>query len=75
MKKFKVGNTYTCTSIMNHDCTWSFKVIDRTAKTVTLLTSDGMQKYRISKKISEYRGAESVYPLGQYSMAPILSAD
>jgi len=75
MKKFEIGKTYTCNSICNHDCTWSFRVIDRTAKTITVIGRDGMQRLKISKKISEYRGAESIYPLGKYSMAPILSAD
>ena len=31
-------------------------------------------KCRIISDLSEYRGAESVYPLGKYSMCPILSA-
>ena len=29
----------------------------------------------INKQLSEWNGAESVYPLGNYSMAPVLSAD
>jgi hypothetical protein len=30
---------------------------------------------RINKGLSEFSGAESVKPLGSYSMCPILSAD
>ena len=75
MKKFEIGKTYTCSSILNHDCTWSFTVIDRTPKTITVLGRDGIQRLKISKKISEYRNSESVYPIGRYSMAPIMSAE
>ena len=75
MKKFEIGKTYSVRSICNHDCVWTYKVVDRTACTVTLKDDGGnTAKFRISKKTSEYRGAESVYPLGNYSMCPILSA-
>lgn len=75
MKKFEVGKTYSVRSICNHDCVWTYKVTARTSCTITLEDDRGnTAKFRISKKISEYRGAESVYPLGNYSMCPILSA-
>lgn len=75
MKKFEVGKTYTVRSICDHECVWSYKVTSRTACTVTLLDDHGkVIKLRISKKTSEYLGSESVYPLGNYSMCPILSA-
>ena len=74
MKQFEIGKSYSMFSVCMHDCTWTYQVIARTAQTVTL--SDGRKtiKCRISKKYSEYRAAETVFPLGQYSMAPILSA-
>ena len=74
MKKFEIGKTYTMGSICNHEAVWSYTVKARTAQTITL--DDGREtiRCRISKKFSEYRGAETVFPLGQYSMAPILSA-
>lgn len=75
MKKFEIGKTYKMHSIGNQDCIWSFTVTARTAQTITLDDGKKVQRCRISKRTSEYRGAESVYPLGQYSMAPILSAD
>jgi len=75
MKQFEVGRMYTMNSICNHECMWRFIVTNRTAQTVTL--SDGKEtiKCRISKKFSEYRNAETVFPLGQYSMAPMLTAN
>ena len=75
MKKFEIGQTYTMRSACMHDCIWTYTVTARTAQTITLTDGKKVQRCRISKLTSEYRNAESVYPLGQYSMAPILSAD
>lgn len=76
MKKFEIGATYTMNSPCMHDCVWSFTVKARTAQTITLAYGEKETiRCRINREISEYRGAESVYPLGRYSMAPILSAD
>lgn len=75
MKKFEVGKTYSMRSVCNHDCVWSYTVIARTACTITVQNDSGeKEKFRISKKTSEYLKAESVYPLGNYSMCPILTA-
>ncbi len=74
MKKFEVGKEYKMKSICNRDCIWSYTVISRTAQTITVTDGKKTLKLRVIKKLSEYRGAESVYPLGQYSMSPILSA-
>jgi hypothetical protein len=82
IKKFKVGNQYSMRSACNHECVWTYKVLARTACTVTLaqVMSNGKTKTdiitcRINKGLSEFSGAESVKPLGSYSMCPILSAD
>lgn len=82
IKKFKVGNQYSMRSVYNYDCVWTYKVLSRTSCTVTLVQvmSNGKTKTdiitcRINKKLSEFCGAESVKPLGSYSMNPILRAD
>ena len=77
MLKFEAGNIYTCRSACNHDCLWHFRVVDRTKNTITILKDDEKKPVvkRINKHLSELNGAESVYPLGNYSMAPVLSAD
>lgn len=74
MRRFEVGKKYEMHSICNWDCVWSYTVIVRTAATITITDGKEVKKCRINKKISEYRGSESVYPLGNYSMCPILSA-
>ena len=78
MKKFEINGLYSMRSIGDHNCVWQYVVIARTAATVTLKSMEGKTakviKCRINKKASEYRNAETVYPLGQYSMAPALTA-
>ena len=74
MRKFEVGKQYKMKSICDSNCIWSYTVLSRTSKTITITDGDKTLKLRISQKTSEYREAESVYPLGQYSMCPILSA-
>lgn len=74
MAKFEIGKQYTMRSICNHDATWAYTVTARTAQTITVTDGKEIFKLRIIKKLSEYRNAETVYPLGQYSMAPMLSA-
>lgn len=74
MKKFEIGKTYSMRSVCDHNCTWTYTVTKRTAATVTITDGKETKTCRINKGLSEYRGAESFYPLGQYSMAPILSA-
>lgn len=74
MKTFEIGQTYSMRSICDHNCVWTYTVTARTAQTVTITDGKEVKRCRVSKKISEYRGAETVYPLGQYSMAPSLTA-
>nr|AHF24064.1 hypothetical protein [uncultured bacterium Contig643] len=74
MKKFEIGKEYSCRSICDHECVWTYKVVARTAQMITVTDGDEVKKLRIIKGMSEYRNAESVYPLGKYSMCPILSA-
>ena len=74
MKKFEVGQPYMMRSACDHECIWAYTVTARTASTVTLNDGKKIIKCRINKKASEYCGAETVYPLGTYSMAPALHA-
>lgn len=74
MKKFEVGKTYSMRSVCDHNCVWQYVVMSRTPATVTLYNGNIFIKCRINKEYSEYRNAETVFPLGRYSMQPILSA-
>lgn len=74
MKCFEVGKTYTMRSIDDRDC-GTYTVTKRTPKTITITDGDETKTCRVNAQTSEARNAESVYPLGRYSMCPILSAD
>lgn len=76
MKTFEIGKTYSTASICNSDCVWSYTITARTASTVTAVNKYGEEKrYRIIKKLSEYRNAETILPEGKYSMCPTISAE
>lgn len=74
MTRFEIGNTYSMTSACDHNCVWTYKVTARTAQTITLTDGTEVIKCRINKGISEHRNAETVLPLGHYSMCPMLTA-
>lgn len=74
MTKFEIGKTYTMRSICDHDCIWTYKVIGRTEKTITITDGKETKKCRINKAYSEYNKTETVFPLGNYSMCPTLNA-
>lgn len=72
MKKFEIGKTYSMRSACNHECIWTYKVIARTAATITITDGNEVKKCRISKGYTD--DAEAVLPLGSYSMNPVLRA-
>lgn len=76
MRQFEVGKTYHMRSPGMSDCIWKYKVLSRTDKTVTLKDCDTgkTQRCRINERISQYNDAETVLPLGNYSMCPVLDA-
>lgn len=74
MKKFEIGQKYTHGYAGDSNLFNTWEVIARTAQTITIECDGEIKKCRINKLISEYNNAESVYPLGKYSMAPILVA-
>ena len=74
MTKFEIGKQYSMTSPCDHNCVWNYTVISRTASTITITDGKETKTCRIVKQLSEYRGTETVRPLGNYSMCPLLSA-
>lgn len=75
MKKFEIGKTYTMTSPCDRNCVWTYTVTKRTAKSITISDGTETKTCRVNAQVSEYRDAESIFPLGRYSMCPVLSAD
>lgn len=75
MKQFEIGKTYTMRSIGDHDCVYTYTVVKRTAKTITISDGTETKTCRVNVQVSEDRNAETIFPLGRYSMCPALSAD
>ena len=70
MAKFETGKTYSTRSACDSDCKWEFTVVKRTAKRITI-TGDGATR---TVGVAEMGGHEIAWPLGKYSMAPIIRA-
>ena len=73
--RFEPGRRYACRSACDHNCVWTFEVVRRTAKSVWIREADGGDRGTKRRKVDVYEGRETVFPLGTFSMAPILSAD
>lgn len=70
MKKFEVGKIYSCRSIGDSDCIFAFEILKRTKSTVTINARGDVT----TRRVFELDGGEAIYPLGKYSMAPLLRA-
>ena len=70
-KQFIPGRTYSTRSICDHNCIFEITVASRTK--CTIKTTDG-KTLRIAKWETEYSKAETVFPMGRYSMAPAIAA-
>lgn len=68
--QFIVGETYSCRSICDWDCIFSFKIVRRTEKTVTI----SYHGKEVRRTIRVADGSEQIDPHGRYSMAPVLRA-
>jgi hypothetical protein len=66
---FQLNTTYITGG---HDYVWTFTVIARTAKFITVEDAYGEIK-RVGVTI--HRDREVAFPLGTYSMAPLIAAD
>jgi len=71
MKRFEVDKTYTCRSVCDHNCIWTFKVVKRTQKSVWLEDERGEVSRRLVKC---FHNEETLFPLGIFSMCPVLTA-
>jgi hypothetical protein len=70
--QFQVGKTYYDRSSCDWDTIYSFTILARTAKTVTIKSKHG----EITKRGVRLRNdVEQFKPFGSYSMCAIVSAD
>jgi hypothetical protein len=70
-KTFKVGQTYSERSICDHNCIFSFTILARTAKSVTV----NVHGNTVRRGLSVYDGIEQFKPFGSYSMCAVIGAD
>jgi hypothetical protein len=71
MTTFEIGKTYSTRSICDNDCVFSVTIASRTKATVT---TTGGKTFRVAKKETEWNQAETIFPMGRYSMAPAIKA-
>lgn len=67
---FTVGEIVTATSACDSDCVWTFEVIRRTAKFVTIRDTSSGEVFRVGVITSN--GEEWARPFGAFSMCPII---
>ena len=68
--QFQVGRTYSTRSIGDHDVIYSFEILKRTAKSVTVKVYDKV----VRRGLYIHNGVECFKPFGTYSMCAIISA-
>jgi hypothetical protein len=74
--KFETGSTYSCRSVGDYNCIWTYLVVKRTEKSVWVAEIiNGKQGETQRKGITVWNMEEQIFPHGKYSMAPILGAE
>lgn len=71
VQTFQVGATYQARSAADYDCVWTFTVLSRTAKFVTLREESGETR-RVG--VRTWDGEEWASPFGTYSLSPVIRA-
>lgn len=71
VKRFVVGQTYMGRFASDHDTKAHFKILSRTAKTITT----EVRGKQVRRGLSIYRGVEQFKPFGSYSMAMVIDAN
>lgn len=76
IKRFETGKSYFMRSTCDYNCIWVYTIVKRTESTITIKDEDGKVKTcRINKGLAEMYNAEAIYPLGKYSLCPVLRAE
>lgn len=71
MTQFQKGKTYQTRSIGDYDCIHAFKILSRTAKTVTT----EVHGEKVKRGLQVRDGVEQFKPFGTYSMCAVIRAD
>ena len=71
MTQFQIGHTYSTRSICDSECIFAFKILARTAKSVTI----NVHGKTVRRGLSIYNDVEQFKPYGSYSMCAVIGAD
>lgn len=74
VKKFEVGSIYYARSACDHNAVWKVKIVARTEKTIKWIMLDKFKKVVKTSRPFIFDNEECFYPLGKYSMAPVITA-
>lgn len=69
--QFVTGKTYAAPSICDADCVFSFTILARTEKSVTIQ----VHGKTVRRGLKVWGGVEQFKPFGNYSMAAVITAD
>ena len=72
--QFQVGKTYSTRSACDWDCIFSFTIVRRTATSVWIEYHGKINRRRVFTWNAN-SPVEFCYPLGKYSMAPVINAN
>ena len=73
-KKFEIGKVYNAHFTNDYKTIIKVKIVGRTEKTVKYVILDHNKKEVKNTRTFINDGCECFYPLGRYSMAPIIRA-
>ena len=71
---FEVGKSYSARSLCDYECIWTWTVTRRTRCFITVTEELDARPVRVKVHVGG-DGIEWALPLGDYSMAPSISAD
>lgn len=73
---FAVGDIVSCCSACDSDCVWTFEVIKRTAKFITIRDTTSGEVNRVGVQTNPWNPTdpETALPFGRFSMAPVIRA-
>ena len=68
--QFQIGRSYSTRSIGDIDCVYSYEILSRSQATVTI----SIEGKEVKRRVAVREGVETFYPMGKYSMAPVIRA-
>ena len=68
--KFEINKNYSTRSICDSECVWTFTILNRTEKTITVNSMGEIKKCKVHL---DRNGFEWAMPLGRYSMCPVFT--